>query len=104
MEEKNIIDIIADAEEAAQSILKKAQEEAATIVTEAEKKSLQISKSAETVSAKRLEEIIAKAEETAERSYQQTVSAWKKDAESYADGILEHVGPQVEEIVGRIVK
>ena len=89
MEEKNIIDMIAEAEEKAAEIIAKAQDVAAAIVTEAQKQAMEITKSTEGICAKRTAEILQKARE---------------DAKAYADEILGHVEPQVADVVGRLVK
>ena len=104
MEEKNIIDMIAEAEQEALASVEEAQRKAADIVTEAEKKALEITKSTEETGAKRTAEILQRAKEEAEVSYQKTIEQCKADAKAYADGILEHIETQVEEIVGRIAR
>lgn len=101
MEEKNILDSISEAEAEALSVLSKAQEQAAAIVTEAETKALEISKSTEGIAARRTEEILSRAKEEADAAYRKALSVAEKDAKAYADGILEHVQPQVAAIVGR---
>ncbi len=104
MEEKDIIDMISEAEAQALAIVTDAQAEAAAIVTEAEKRAMEISKATEGIATKHTEEILTNAKAEAEAAYQKTLSACKQDAAQYADAILEHVEPQVMEIVGRISK
>ncbi len=104
MEEKNIIDMIAEAEEKASGLIAEAQDEATAIVTEAQKKAMEITKSSEENCARRTAEILQKAGEDAESAYESSLIDCKRDAKAYADGILEHVGPQVDGIVGRITK
>lgn len=104
MEEKNIIDMIAEAEEKAAEIIAKAQDVAAAIVTEAQKQAMEITKSTEGICAKRTAEILQKAKEDADRAYERSLSDCAKDAKAYADEILGHVEPQVADVVGRLVK
>lgn len=104
MEEKNIIDLIGEAEKKALAILQQAQDEAAAIVTEAEKRAMEIAKSTEAKCAARTYEILENAKREGEEAYQRALSVCKNDAKNYADELLEHVEPQVISVVGRITK
>lgn len=99
-----MIDMIAEAEEKALAIVKQAQDEASAIVTDAEKKAMEITKSTESKCAERTAQILETAQREGEAAYMKAVSDCRADAEKYADELLEHVEPQVSEIVGRVTK
>lgn len=102
--EKDIISLIAEAEERAAAQKAQAQSEAAQIVVTAEREAQEIAKRSAAECATLRDQMIKCAQEKSVSDYEQAINESKSEAKSYADSHLEHADKFVLEIVGRLTK
>lgn len=102
--EKNIIELIAEAEEKAAAKKAQALSEAAEIVAVAEKNAQEILKRSTVECANLREEIIKCAEEKAASDYDKAIAESSASAKAYADSQFAHAENFVLDIVGRLTK
>lgn len=102
--EENLINMIGAAEARASEIRSNGRARAAERLAEGEAAAQKIAAESEAALAKLRREGIAEAERRALEEYETALEVRRKEAHSYADGLLEHADLYVNEIVGRITK
>lgn len=102
--EKDIINLIAEAEEKAAAKKAQAQAEAAQIVVAAEMEAQEIAKRSAAECATLREQMIKCAQEKSISDYDKAINESTREAVRYADSHLEHADKFVLEIVGRLTK
>ena len=100
---EDIIKSIAEAEEQGAAMKAAATENAAQTIKQAEKRAAEIEKTSGDVCKAYRETMQKQAEETAARSYAQTLEKAQADAREYCRKILSETDAVVGKIVGRII-
>ena len=102
--EQSIVNYISEAEQQAAEIKTQGAKEAGEILAEAEELAQSIARDAEAELAKYRETSLARAEAKSCEDYDAQIAACRKEAADYADSLLKNTEAHVVDIIGRIAK